>query len=522
MSPRCPHRIRPHPWAVIDAEQQSPISAPESSSLASLVSLEAILTGETKFPIGKSDLLSWLEYMAAPETTTGIHVLSALDAIAQYRSSFAALPREKRRLSPPPFQAISQLSLLEPDIMRNDRGRGAGASASASAETSVAVALPPMAATLPRSNSTASTLSVRPLPAARNFRLPPAYETRPDSSASDVSEKDLASGRGRKGGLGHRPCRSTHRHEASGLAVAPTTSDQFAKPPLLDPSLQPLRAALGLLTKHYLTDDLIALLPPALLTKFHSESALTTHPEVLDPLTAFLCAWLSDNLLPSFLGESTKNLHHRTAQGRLLVGIVCLVTSIWVTVLLLLVPGPFRPDGKQVARAWRLLLIPVLLGGIGYGMGARAGLCFWLALAGVREDQFDEAKSAVVVSTSTALKRRSELSTLLGRIGFKGAQRPSRKLRKQSASMRSETLELSLSQQPRSIVNATDSPSRRLFILLWRLTGTAWGVEKVQDPVLRRYQRGRAVKIVGWLILSLGIVSVVLWFLPYIPLARHA
>jgi len=59
-----------------------------------------------------------------------------------------------------------------------------------------------------------------------------------------------------------------------------------------------------------------------------------------------------------------------------------------------------------------------------------------------------------------------------------------------------------------------------VWIILWRLTGMAWNVTRVQDPTLLRHHRRASYRIAAYLTFLLAIIAVGLYFLPYIPLRR--
>lgn len=58
------------------------------------------------------------------------------------------------------------------------------------------------------------------------------------------------------------------------------------------------------------------------------------------------------------------------------------------------------------------------------------------------------------------------------------------------------------------------------FILLWRLTGTAWGTRRVEDPRVLRAQRRGAWKIAGVLMLGVGVGTGVVMGVPGIRVGR--
>ncbi|EIW68675.1 hypothetical protein TREMEDRAFT_63139 [Tremella mesenterica DSM 1558] len=181
------------------------------------------------------------------------------------------------------------------------------------------------------------------------------------------------------------------------------------------------------------------LITEEILDNLHLYSAHTTHPTLFDPLLPSLITHFSSDNLPRFLQASIKNLHRHTALGRLLVGISTSVVSFLATIFLLLDPSPFTLWESEISRPWRLLLIPVLLGGIGYGLGARAGMCFWLALFGVTEDPYDYQELERLNSHASQPEGRSSRWWGMGNSG-----RPRRKLQKRGSKSRSDSYPLSV------------------------------------------------------------------------------
>ncbi|WVQ83867.1 hypothetical protein IAT38_006011 [Cryptococcus sp. DSM 104549] len=683
--PSDPPALRAFPITSLSQSHTCPHQGHSSSAARLLeeITLDMIVRGETKSPVGKKDLLKWLEWKelrgegrdageAGGEEALGRMVVEFLGVVELYKTSFEALPQDKSSLAPPPFQAISQLALSNPDIMRpaparspngpnpppsfsytsyspesyafgragHTRGGSIDSFESGTTVTSLRstessssgdtliegqhgtggyglphrkemVQTPAPAAPglwrldtklsdmsgFPRTalSTRSGTTNAAPKPASR-FRLPgagaatptaggyarepavarereAAERARPDSTASEESVVlggtglGLGGGGYLVGGLGPttmskglnpmaRPLSPIPSPSLSPRPMSPSPSIlSLEMPASLDPAGQPLRAAMSSLVETYLVPSgprsLTSLIPPILLSTFSSESALTTHPDVLLPLTTTLSIYVTSTHLPLFLDASAKNLHRHTAMGRLMVGVVCCVVVLAAAVCLIIDPSPFKPDGK-VEREWRLTLVPVLLGGVGYGMGAKAGMCFWLALFGVTESPYDTSslttrETLLALLTALHLRPSSPSLSSTPRTRPDSLPRPGRKLRKRSASVRSDNLELihsisntsayghghgNYNPRARSGSNATTStftsgspeagpsPGKAVWIMLWRLTGTAWGVEKVQDPILRRYQRKEAWKIAGWLVGVLAVLGVGLYFVPYVELKK--
>ncbi|ODN75307.1 hypothetical protein L202_06489 [Cryptococcus amylolentus CBS 6039] len=333
----------------------------------------------------------------------------------------------------------------------------------------------------------------------------------------------------------------------------------MALPAGLDPGVQPLRQRLASLTELYLlpysSRSVVPLIPPRLLATFVSESSLTTHPETIGPTVTVLYEMFSVNprLLPAFLNASAQNLHRNTAMGRLLVGFACCVVVIAIGICLILDPSPFNPHGP-VDRVWRLTIIPLLLGGVGYGMGARASLCFWLAFFGVTEETYSPSHPPLSPSQALNLLSSAFMSHLpcgffrktQRKIEPVSERRTSRKLKKRNVSTLKDGnpfgpgdaavagFGLDMVSMSRSRSGSNPTPATHIlassgstsyeqysiWVLLWRLTGTAWGVKKVEDPFLRKYQRREAWKIAGQLVLALIFIGAAFFFVPYIPLSH--
>ena len=308
-----------------------------------------------------------------------------------------------------------------------------------------------------------------------------------------------------------------------------TSAEPLEHPKAAPTEAQPLRTELDRILTSYLqpssAQSITALIPPPTLRTLELEATLTTHPDIFQALLDPLHARITTAFLHAFLQDAVRNLHRHTALGRLLIGLSTSLVGITATILLILDPSPFTLLTARVDRPWRLLLIPILLGGLGYAYGAREGMCFWLALFGVREDPGDpnDAPTSALDAVSIWWEARSQRRQAQK---SRTTKRPRNKLRKRG-SLRPQNADGESPANPgsrgRSGSTASSSaanrsePSESLWVKLWRLTGTAWDVRKVEDPILRRYQRKAAWRIAAVLTIVLMCVGVVLYVVPFIP-----
>jgi len=144
----------------------------------------------------------------------------------------------------------------------------------------------------------------------------------------------------------------------------------------------------------------------------------------------------------------------------------------------------------------------------------------WLALFGVREDP---SAGSTCQSAFKALRDRWSNRQRRSWADLSTSIRPGRKLLKRAASVRSDTIELVASHTTASSSYLTAAQTRlnqhedSLWIILWRLTGMAWNVTRVEDLTLLRHHRRVSYRIAGFLAFLLAVISAVVYFLPYIP-----
>jgi hypothetical protein len=163
------------------------------------------------------------------------------------------------------------------------------------------------------------------------------------------------------------------------IAVAPH-ANSIQTYPQLDAEYQPLRAELQNIIDLYLQPHSLSPIVP--LVSYHtlsqalSSAKLTTHPSALDPVASRIHSHLTVDVLPRFLDNAVVNLSASTSRGRMLIACISLAAAIVLEVFLIL---------YRTGRAARLLALPLWILAIGYAIGSRTGLCFWLAWRGTRE-----------------------------------------------------------------------------------------------------------------------------------------
>lgn len=150
--------------------------------------------------------------------------------------------------------------------------------------------------------------------------------------------------------------------------------------PQLDPDYQPLRQQMQNIIDLYLQphslSPITSLVSSSKLSQALSEAKLTTHPSALDRVASNVHSYLNTSVLPRFLDHAVSNLSATTSRGRMLIACVAFVAAIVLEVFMIM----YRTN-----RAARLLALPLWILAIGYAIGSRTGLCFWLAWRGTRE-----------------------------------------------------------------------------------------------------------------------------------------
>ncbi|KAG8702052.1 hypothetical protein FRC08_003728, partial [Ceratobasidium sp. 394] len=192
--------------------------------------------------------------------------------------------------------------------------------------------------------------------------------------------------------------------------------------PHLDPNSQPMRHELQNIIDLYLQphslSPITSLVSPNTLSTALAQAKLTTHPSALDPVASIVHSYLTTEVLPPFLDHAVSNLSVATSRGRMIVACVAAAAALVLEVFLI---------RYHTSRVSRLLALPLWILAIGYAIGSRTGLCFWLALRGTREHRSYEIPAASTHPDSPADSRFSIASvdpvpqrpsnTLLSRIG---------------------------------------------------------------------------------------------------------
>ncbi|QRW06501.1 hypothetical protein RhiLY_05500 [Ceratobasidium sp. AG-Ba] len=159
--------------------------------------------------------------------------------------------------------------------------------------------------------------------------------------------------------------------------------------PHLDPETQPMRRELQNIIDLYLQphslSPVTSLVSPNVLHKALSEAKLTTHPSALDPVASNIHSYMSTEVLPQFLDHAVSNLSATTSRGRLIVACIAAAAAIVLEFFLIM---------YKTSRVARLLAMPLWILAIGYAIGSRTGLCFWLAMRGTREHRSYEPISS--------------------------------------------------------------------------------------------------------------------------------
>ncbi|KAH7337051.1 hypothetical protein B0J17DRAFT_452572 [Rhizoctonia solani] len=156
--------------------------------------------------------------------------------------------------------------------------------------------------------------------------------------------------------------------------------------PQLDHEYQPLRQELQNIIDLYLQPHSLSPVIPLVsydaLDQALSSARSTTHPAALDPIASRIHSHLATDILPRFLDNAVANLSANTSRGRMLIACVSFTAAVVLEVFLIM---------YRTSRAARLLALPLWILAIGYAIGSRTGLCFWLAWRGTREHKSYES-----------------------------------------------------------------------------------------------------------------------------------
>jgi hypothetical protein len=172
--------------------------------------------------------------------------------------------------------------------------------------------------------------------------------------------------------------------------------------PHLDPDSQPMRQEFQNIIDLYLQphslSPITSLVSTDTLRQALSQAKITTHPSALDPVASNVHSYLTTNILPRFLNHAVSNLSATTSRGRMIVACVAFAAALVLEVFLIL---------YHTNRAARLLALPLWVLAIGYAIGSRTGLCFWLAMRGTREHRAYEAPTSLAFTPNQASFRIS-------------------------------------------------------------------------------------------------------------------
>ncbi|CAE6472462.1 unnamed protein product [Rhizoctonia solani] len=330
-------------------------------------------------------------------------------------------------------------------------------------------------------------------------------------------------------------------------AIAPHANSIQAYPQL-DADCQPLRVELqniiDLYLQPYSLSPIVPLVSHHTLSQALSSAKLTTHPSALDPVASRIHSHLTVDVLPRFLDNAVVNLSASTSRGRILIACISLAAAIVLEVFLIL---------YRTGRAARLLALPLWILAIGYAIGSRTGLCFWLAWRGTREHKSYELTEPLLSSSPnkrtfgispTRLAsepqrpvpllfrfnifkraRKADSSDMSGppdSIAEKGQLPPSINLdvtvnkTRFSEESQQDTFDkhsLSSAETRDSFVPLLESKDGFVKKLM-RLTGTAVDTIAVEDSGVRKLQARIGVRVAIWLILGTSVVTGVIMAIP--------
>ncbi|CAE6473553.1 unnamed protein product [Rhizoctonia solani] len=328
-----------------------------------------------------------------------------------------------------------------------------------------------------------------------------------------------------------------------------TSETSAIQPPHLDPEYQPLRQELQNIIDLYLQPHSLSSVIPLLsynaLDQALSSARLTTHPAALDPIASRIHSHLATDILPRFLDNAVANLSANTSRGRMLIACVSFAAAVVLEVFLIM----YRTN-----RAARLLALPLWILAIGYAIGSRTGLCFWLAWRGTREHKSYEsleptlsAPSNVQSFGASATNATSELQRpgpLLSRLNFimrprragssgelgrsdvtaekgqlppiinLGAATGESRLSQESEAYASDKHSISNLIEPRHSFIPVVKQEGGIVKKLMRLTGTAVDTTVVEDPRVRKLQALVGARVAIWLVLSTSIVIGIIMAIP--------
>lgn len=189
------------------------------------------------------------------------------------------------------------------------------------------------------------------------------------------------------------------------VTVQPVASITYTDPQL-DPDNQPLRHQMQNIVDLYLQphslSPITSLVSSGKLSQALSEAKITTHPAALDRIASNVHSYLNTSVLPRFLDHAVSNLSATTSRGRMLIACVAFAAAIVLEVFMIM----YRTN-----RAARLLALPLWILAIGYAIGSRTGLCFWLAWRGTREQKSHEGSYIPSSSSGSAPSFRNSVAS---------------------------------------------------------------------------------------------------------------
>lgn len=190
----------------------------------------------------------------------------------------------------------------------------------------------------------------------------------------------------------------------------------------VEPQLQPLRSCFDTLVSKYLgsTSQTDGLLLRCDAIQFESiqrailEGKYTTHPAVLSGIVAEILEGLNQHVLAVFLSYATTAKKSQiNSRSKTLWGSLILLIALIFDLLLILVPSPLMHPfkfRKQVPRAYRLILFPLLWLGLGLILRERSTLyCLLCWNNDFRCTEFDLRETSQTLPTSFQ-KRHNKLS----------------------------------------------------------------------------------------------------------------
>ncbi|KAG8926849.1 hypothetical protein FRC02_008623 [Tulasnella sp. 418] len=469
------------------------------------ITLDAIIQGHTKSPITYQDLRRFLKHSS---DGTNLAALDFLMAFKKFQENFLHLFPSDR--PPHPYTVIEYLSLSQ-----------ASSSQPPSAVSTGSPAFQPPSPISPIPS--AGLLGYR----SRNRAVTTASIKPPQSEVPSH--------------LPARP-RAATLQGTSQTTINPKRG-AYVNSMIMDPSSQPLRPELEHLVRRYLTDsmshNLSKVIPPQMMAQALSETKLTTHPSTLAPVATFLHNYLADQVVPTFLNQAVINLSRTTSVGRLLMSLAILGIALALTIVFILFE-------TRIPRPARLALLPFYLISIGYAIGSRTSLCFWLTWRGVRETkQYEDEEKALVAERefrSNWAPREDRFTPLedFQTRKQKKTRRPS-DTDSFSTSNTSENYRLSVytineSYSEKALLPSPRSPIftrnryhtsatkafyfNRIHYRRWtwdkliRLTGTAVNTVRVEDERIRHRQRVVALKVSIWLIIGTVSIMTVVMVIP--------